>query len=53
MSEAVRPLETVSPYVLGLYAPVMQELTATDLTILGELPSDLNGMFVHNGANPR
>ena len=53
MSEAVRALETVSPYVLGLYAPVMDELTATGLTVLGELPSDLNGMFVHNGANPR
>ena len=40
-------------HIEGLYAPVMDELTATDLEVIGGIPRDLNGLFVHNGANPR
>ena len=53
MSETAHALDALTPYVKGLYAPVGQEITSGDLTIIGRLPSDLNGMFVHNGANPR
>lgn len=43
-----------SPYLEGPYAPVLDEHTALDLKVVaGELPKDLEGHFVRNGANPR
>ena len=42
-----------SPYLEGVYRPVLEEVTAIDLKIAGEIPRDLNGVFAHNGANPR
>ena len=53
MSGAARTLEETTPYVTGIYAPVLEEMTARGLTVIGDLPRDLNGMFVQNGANPR
>ncbi len=41
-----------SPYLSGNYAPVAREVTATDLTVTGILPSALTGRFVRNGPNP-
>src|SRR5438067_416157 len=40
-------------YLAGIFAPVMEEVTGADLTVIGEIPRDLNGIFVQNGANPR
>ncbi len=45
--------QPAAPYLQGVYAPVSEEVTAADLQISGEIPRDLNGMFVQNGANPR
>jgi carotenoid cleavage dioxygenase len=42
-----------NPYLLGVFAPVHQEITAEDLTVIGEIPRDLNGVFLRNGPNPR
>ena len=39
-------------YLTGLYAPVSQELTATDLPVIGVLPARLDGVFVQNMPNP-
>ncbi len=39
-------------YLSGNFAPVKEEITATDLEVLGELPKDLNGRYVRNGPNP-
>jgi carotenoid cleavage dioxygenase len=39
-------------YVAGNYGPVTDEVTATDLQILGELPQELNGRYLRNGPNP-
>lgn len=47
------PIEQASLYTQGLYAPVVEEITAADLTVIGEIPRDLNGLFAQNGANPR
>ena len=44
---------TISPYLEGNFAPVREEITADNLTIIGELPRNLNGMFVRNGPNPQ
>ena len=43
----------VNPYLAGNFAPVHEEIQADNLTVIGELPSDLNGMFVRNGPNPQ
>lgn len=42
-----------NPYLSGNFAPVKAEITVDDLRVLGELPDDLNGMFVRNGPNPQ
>lgn len=52
MSEQARAA-VPNPYLEGIYAPVYEELTQTNLEVVGEIPRDLNGMFVQNGSNPR
>ena len=39
-------------YLAGNYAPVTEEVTATDLAVIGELPKELNGRYLRNGPNP-
>jgi carotenoid cleavage dioxygenase len=43
----------VDPYLTGNFAPVDEEILVDNLSVIGELPSDLNGMFVRNGPNPQ
>ncbi len=43
----------VNPYLDGNFAPVLQEITAETLQVIGELPPDLSGMFLRNGPNPQ
>ncbi|MDZ7917477.1 MAG: carotenoid oxygenase family protein [Rhodococcus sp. (in: high G+C Gram-positive bacteria)] len=40
-----------NPYLLGVFAPVKDELTLEDLTVIGEIPTDLNGVYLRNGPN--
>ena len=49
---ALTGLNTLNPYLQGLYEPVAAETTALDLTVIGEIPKDLHGSFVRNGPNP-
>ncbi len=49
---AERALNDFNPYVQGLYAPVDHEVSASDLPVIGEIPRDLNGLYVRNGPNP-
>jgi carotenoid cleavage dioxygenase-like enzyme len=44
---------TLNPYLTDNFAPVQTESTVDELTVLGELPPELNGMFVRNGPNPQ
>lgn len=46
-------LEPAGEYLEGVFAPVLNEVTAGDMEVIGEIPPDLAGMFVQNGANPR
>ncbi|HEY1828499.1 MAG TPA: carotenoid oxygenase family protein, partial [Acidimicrobiales bacterium] len=39
-------------YLAGNYAPVPNEVTATDLSVTGTLPEALTGRFLRNGPNP-
>jgi carotenoid cleavage dioxygenase len=43
----------VNPFLEDNFAPVHEEVTADKLKVIGELPSDLSGMFVRNGPNPQ
>ncbi|MCC5988368.1 MAG: carotenoid oxygenase family protein [Pararhodobacter sp.] len=36
----------------GPFAPIHREIEAHDLEVIGELPDDLNGMYVRNGPSP-
>jgi carotenoid cleavage dioxygenase-like enzyme len=42
-----------TPFLEGLMAPVSEERGDLDLTVIGEIPDGLNGMFVRNGPNPQ
>jgi carotenoid cleavage dioxygenase len=43
---------TTNPYLQGNFAPVLTEVTATDLPVTGSIPAALNGRFLRNGPNP-
>lgn len=42
-----------NPFLHGIYAPVQEEIQADNLTIVGKIPAELDGMFVRNGPNPQ
>ncbi len=42
-----------NPFLRGNFAPVREEVSADDLAVVGELPPELDGMFVRNGPNPQ
>ena len=35
------------------FAPVFEEVTETKLKVTGEIPIELNGRLLRNGANPQ
>lgn len=41
------------PMIDGIYAPVFEECVLEDLPIEGEIPADLNGVYLRNGPNQR
>jgi carotenoid cleavage dioxygenase-like enzyme len=43
----------VNPYLDGNFAPIREEIIADKLSVIGELPPELSGMFVRNGPNPQ
>jgi carotenoid cleavage dioxygenase len=43
----------VTPFLQGNFAPVREEVTADNLSVIGELPPEMDGMFVRNGPNPQ
>lgn len=53
MADGTTLSDSAKLYLSGAYAPVLDEVTASGLEVIGEIPRDLNGMFVQNGANPR
>jgi len=46
------PRASENPYLAGNFAPVHDEITATDLPVTGHLPIELSGRYVRNGPNP-
>ncbi|MDN5744346.1 MAG: carotenoid oxygenase family protein [Nocardioidaceae bacterium] len=47
--------EPDNPYLLGVFAPVDKEVTLDhdELEVIGEIPTDLNGVYLRNGPNRR
>jgi carotenoid cleavage oxygenase len=43
---------TGNPYLEGNFAPVHEEITATDLEVTGTIPAHLDGRYLRNGPNP-
>jgi carotenoid cleavage dioxygenase len=43
---------TANPYLEGNFAPVLEEVTATDLPVTGHIPEALSGRYLRNGPNP-
>ena len=41
-----------NPFLSGNFAPVKEEVVATDLRVDGEIPVELNGRYLRNGPNP-
>ncbi len=39
-------------HLRGNHAPVAEERTVTDLTVIGEIPAGLRGRYLRNGPNP-
>jgi carotenoid cleavage dioxygenase-like enzyme len=44
---------TTVAHLQGPFAPVIEETDATDLPVEGELPAELDGVYLRNGPNPR
>jgi carotenoid cleavage dioxygenase len=40
------------PYRNGAWTPVFEELAADELEIIGEIPADIDGLYVRNTENP-
>ncbi|WP_158596228.1 carotenoid oxygenase family protein [Oleomonas cavernae] len=46
------PSDWVAAFTSGLYAPVNREVTGPPVAVIGEIPRNLNGIFVQNTPNP-
>ncbi len=50
---AITPIDTTTePFLSGRFAPINTEVTDADLTVVGRIPSDLDGAYLRNGPNP-
>jgi carotenoid cleavage dioxygenase len=45
--------ESHGPMLVGNFAPITEELVLEDLLVEGEIPTDLNGVYLRNGPNQR
>jgi len=45
-------MPTLNRFLEGSFAPVKEEITATDLPVTGQVPAGLSGRYLRNGPNP-
>ncbi len=43
----------INPFLQGNFAPVNDEITTEELEVIGEIPLEIDGIFVRNGPNPQ
>ena len=48
----IRMGPTENLFLCGVFAPTSREITADNLKVEGEIPSDLRGIYLRNGPNP-
>ena len=48
----IAAMATTDTYLAGNYAPVSEEITATELAVTGTIPAELDGRLIRNGPNP-
>ena len=41
-----------NPFLTGNNEPVFEEITTTELEVIGEVPADISGSFLRTGPNP-
>ena len=46
------PADADHPYLTGAWSPLAEELDARDLEVIGEIPRDLDGLYLRNTENP-
>ncbi len=46
------PGTSKNPYLAGNYAPVEDLIVEDQLTVIGEIPKELSGIYLRNGPNP-
>jgi len=44
---------STEPHLQGAFAPVVDEVDVSDLSVEGELPAEIDGDYIRNGPNPR
>lgn len=57
MRKILEPLKSTlsssaHPYLNGAWAPLHEEVASDELEIIGEVPADLNGIYIRNTENP-
>lgn len=52
VSAAVRRRHDPHPYLVGIHAPLAEELTLEELPVTGTLPAGLDGRYLRIGPNP-
>jgi len=56
MTDTISPITDRRPndnqYLSGNFAPVETEVSAHDLTVVGQIPAELEGRWLRNGPNP-
>ena len=43
---------SIHPYLNGAWTPLHEEVTATDMEVIGEIPTDIDGVYVRNKMKP-
>ena len=44
--------ESTNPYTFGAWTPNTKEFDATNMQVIGEIPSDVDGVYLRNTENP-
>ena len=44
--------ENDHPYMNGAWTPVHEEVSASDMEVIGEIPADIDGVYIRNTENP-
>ena len=50
--ESRLPADDTHPYRTGAWRPQHKEFTAWNMDVVGEIPRDLNGVYLRNTENP-